>query len=155
MAKPILRNRKPEDKLNLLNVKDGCYLDELTYGTIFPMKEQEAKVGGKEYVYSGKIRRGACAFLLGEGLKEKVPDIDGYNHGYTLEGIADEIFDVKDALDIYSSSEHRTFCYTNADSKLIFVGSPDKEYNLYVRFYDKDANGSNHRWCVIYAEEAE
>lgn len=153
MAKPIKRNREPKKTLNLVSVEEGLYFDEVTYGEIFPLKEEEASVGGKEFVYEGKIRRGQCAFIGGKDLKDRFPTMEGFNHGFTLEGVAKNIFDVKNSLNIYSEAEKRTFCYTNHNSQLYFVGDPEKVYRFYIRFYDKVNDGTNERWAVLYAEE--
>lgn len=153
MAKPVKRNRVPKKKINLTDVKPGLYLDEITYGDILPLTEQEASVGGKEYVYEGKLHHGKIAFVGGEGLKEIFPEMEGFNHGFTLEGVAPKIFEVRNALNIYSETEKRLFSYSTKKSELHFLGDPKKVYKLYLRFYDKQNEETTERWAVLYVEE--
>lgn len=154
MAKPVKRNRKPITKIDYTAVDDGIYLDDVSFGEIHLMKKifsTEAEVD--EYVYEGKLHEGEIKFLAGEKLSFQLPTMDGYNHGYTLEGDAQKIFKVEDALDVYSNDEDRTFNYTKANSKLVFIGDKKKDYVVFVRFYDNCYGDLNNRWAVIFAEE--
>jgi hypothetical protein len=154
MAKAVKRNRAPIQKVDYTAVENGIYIDEVSFGEIHLMEQtfsNEACVD--EFVYEGKLHNGEVKFITGEKLATQIPGMNGYNHGYTLEGIAQEIFKVENALDIYSTDEGRTFNYTKTDSKLVFVGDKKKEYVIYVRFYDNCYGDENNRWAVIFAEE--
>lgn len=154
MARPIKRNRLPIKKLNYTSLEAGIYLDEVAYGEIHKMETQSAeKDTVTEFVYEGNLHHGEVKFITGEKLQNQIPEMEGFNHGYTLEGIANEIFAVENSLDIYSNSEQRTFNYTKKDSKLIFKGDEKKEYSLFVRFYENCYGENNNRWAVIYASE--
>lgn len=154
MAKLDKRKKLPVQKIDYTNVEDGIYLDDVSYGEIHPMKKifsSEACVD--EYVYEGKLHRGEIKFIAGENLAYQIPAMAGYNHGYTLEGLAQKIFKVENALDIYSNDENRIFNYTKEGSSLVFVGDKKKEYVVFVRFYDNCYGDVNNRWAVIFAEE--
>lgn len=152
MSKPIKRNREKINRINFLNLGDGVYLNEVSVGQLHLMREQDAVVGGKEYVYEGKLNAGEITFIGGADLKTTLVERDGFNHGYTLEGVAKEIFTGDAALNIYNPVEHRTFVYTNSSAALTFVGDPEKEYRLFVRFYENTYGDNNNRWGVIYGE---
>jgi hypothetical protein len=155
MAKLAKRNRAPIQKLDYSKkLPEMIYLDELAYGEVHPLKLTKAMDSQvDEYVYCGKLHQGEIKFLAGDKLDCQIPDIDGFNHGYTLEGLANDIFEVQAALDIYSSVEKRTFNYTKNDSKLVFKGDKKKDYAIYIRFYDNCVGNINNRWAVIFAEE--
>lgn len=158
MAKTNRRYAKKgrqEKKINLLHIDDGVYLDETSYGTIHKMSfNYQSIFHVAEYMYSGTLHQGNIRFLIGEDLKEVAPVLEDYNHGFTLEGAAKEIFKVENSLNIYSPIEKRIFSYVNGKSVLKFVGDPSKSYDLYIRIYD-NANGyNNDRWVVLYAEES-
>lgn len=154
MAKPVKRNRLPIKKLNYTSLEDGIYLDDVAFGEIFKMELQKAEGSSvDEYVFEGKLHHGEIKFITGEKLLNQIPTMDGFNHGYTLEGDAQKIFHVEEALDIYSTNEQRIFNYTKKGSKLVFNGDLKKEYVIYVRFYDNCYGDDNNRWAVIFAEE--
>ncbi|QOS39432.1 hypothetical protein DYE49_02745 [Treponema rectale] len=155
MAKLAKRNREPLKKIDYTKeLTKTIYLDEMSFGQVHPMTLKKADVSNvDEYVYCGKLHKGEIKFLAGDKLGYQLPEMVGFNHGYTLEGIAPSIFEVQDALDVYSSIEKRTFNYTKKDSKLIFKGDKKKDYAIYVRFYDNCVNNVNNRWAVIFAEE--
>ena len=149
-------NKKTESakRLNLLNLPDGVYFDEKSFGMIHLMTAQKSIFGIDEYVYKGKIHKGRCCFLTGKNLSKCAPSGDNWNHGFTLEGIAQEIFTVDKALIAKNAAERRTFCYTNSNSVLKFVGDPKKKYNIFARIYENAYGIGNYRWVVIYAEAA-
>lgn len=153
MAKPVKRNRQPIEKIDYIETLDGVYIDDVAFGELHLMKVEKAKASYvDEFVYEGKLHNGEIKFLGGSTLVQ-MPSMAGFNHGYTLEGDAQYIFEVENALDVYSSNEKRTFNYTQASSKLKFIGDSSKEYVLYVRFYENCYGNLNNRWAVIYAEE--
>jgi hypothetical protein len=146
--------RKTVKRLNLLKLVDGVYFDEKGFGEVHLMNENESIFGVKEYVYKGKIHKGRCGFVSGKKLAVKIPEKDDWNHGYTLEGLSQDIFKVDNALVIKNGMEKRTFCYINHRSTLKFVGDPTKEYALYVRIYENAYGIENNRWVVIWSELA-
>lgn len=154
MAKPTKRNRKPITKLDYSSISDGIYIDEVSFGEIHKLELRVAEASNvDEYVYEGKLHKGEIKFVTGEKLATVIPTYTGFNHGFTLEGEAKYIFEVENALDVYSNNESRTFNYTKVDSKLIFKGDSRKTYAIYVRFYENCLGNNNNRWAVIYAEE--
>ncbi len=154
MAKPVKRNKEAVKKIDYSMVKEGIYLDEVSYGEIHQMdKKFSNETYVDEYVYEGKLHSGEVKFITGDKLLMQIPSMDGYNHGYTLEGDAQKLFKVENALDVYSSDEMRTFNYTKVDSKLVFIGDQKKTYTIYVRFYDNCYGSLNNRWAVIYVED--
>lgn len=154
MAKPVKRNKEAVSKIDYTNVKEGIYLDEVSFGEIHQMEKKFSnETFVDEYVYEGMLHSGEVKFITGDKLSIQIPSMGGYNHGYTLEGKAQEIFQVESALDVYSSDEMRTFNYTKEDSKLVFIGDQKKKYTLYVRFYDNCYGNLNNRWAVIYVKD--
>ncbi len=151
MAKPVKRNRKPIKKVDVLNLPEGIYLDEKGFGEIHPLSSHRAVSGEPELVYEGPLHKGKIGLVTGKDLKVNIPSL-GYDHGYTLEGKAQEIFVVDNGLDIYSPSEKRTFCYINPSSSLVFIGDPSKKYRIYFRIYENCYGNNNNRWVVINAE---
>lgn len=155
MAKPVKRNRKPIAKVDFSDFKEGIYLDDVAFGNVYPLMKRKSDFSEdvEEFVFEGKLHHGEIRFLTGDGLAVALPEVEGYNHGYTLEGDAVHLFKVENALDIYSDNEKRTFNYTKKDSRLIFVGDSKKDYVLFVRFYENCYGDFNNRWAVIFAEE--
>ncbi|MFA6861235.1 MAG: hypothetical protein WCR56_02500 [Bacilli bacterium] len=147
------QSRRNGKKLNLLKLVDGVYFDERGFGEVHLMNENESIFGVKEYVYKGYIHKGRCGFVSGKKLAVKIPCKEEWNHGYTLEGAAQDIFKVDNALCIRNGMEKRTFCYINSKSVFKFVGDPNVQYALYVRFYENCYGVENNRWVVIWAEE--
>lgn len=154
-TKRTAKRVKAEKKINILDIKDGVYLDEKSFGTVKLMEKNEKCIFGiDEYMYSGKLHKGRIGFLVGKDLKQVAPIQDDYNHGFTLEGAAKDIFEVEKALNIYNAAEKRTFSYVNGKSVLKFVGNPAQKFDIYVRIYDNAYGIENYRWVVIYAEES-
>ena len=152
MARPVKRNRLPLEELNYTNVANGVYLDEVQFGMIHELKKQKQSHSEvEEFVFKGKLHKGEVKFICGDRLKEVSPILEGFNHGYTLEGKAQELFEVRGALDIFSKNENRSFNYTKEGSTLVFVGSDKEEVTLYVTFYENCYGEMNNRWAVIYA----
>lgn len=152
-----MQRRTPKSKVrvetvDIMNIKDGVYISEQSYGTVREMKENANSLySQREFVYRGKLHNGTVSFIMGEDLAVKAPKGENFNHGYTLEGDAKDIFQVEDALIKYNPYEKRLFCYINKDSKLKFVGDPTKSYDIYIRIFSE--NGIDDlRWVVIYAE---
>lgn len=104
-----------------------------------------------EFVYSGRIETGDVQFEIVKVIP--VPENKVPNHGYTLEGIADKIFKVENALRCWHDEQGRSFVYVKEDSKLTFVGDPSVQYNIYVRLFENEFGTENNRWIVIYADE--
>lgn len=144
-----------EKRLNMLNLKKGIYLNEIAYGKLHLLKEDKSPYGDKEYVYKGRIHKGEVKFVTGYDLEKVIPVHGDWDYGYTLEGLARELFVAEKALVRENPIEKRTFVYVNPESKLCFTGDLGKEYNLFVRVFDNDDLGNpNFRWVVIYLEEA-
>ncbi len=153
--KRTVRRPKAEKKINLLDIKEGVYLDEKSFGTVKKLEKNDKCIFGiDEYMYHGKLHKGRIGFVLGQELKQVAPVLEDFNHGYTLEGESQKIFSVEHALNVYSAWEERTFSYVNGKSELKFVGDPTKSYDIYVRIYDNAYGIENYRWVVIYAEES-
>lgn len=152
MAKPTKRNRRPVEKADVLNFKEGVYLNEKSYGEVHLLDEQFDENNEVEYVFEGKLHKGAVALNTGKTLQITIPSI-GYDHGYTLEGAAQEIFKAEKALSVYNPSERRTFVYINPQSKLTFVGDPEKTYKIVFHIYDNCHGENNNRWVVVFAEQ--
>lgn len=144
--------KKAAPKAKAVEVKvekqDCLYLQEVASGKLHQLTKQVASWGGEEYVLKGNIAKGKVKFVRGEKLDQNVPAV-GDDHGYTLEGKAQELFVVKNALNEKSECENRSFNYINNKSTLEFVGNAKDQVSLYVRVYD---NEENNRWVVIYAE---
>jgi hypothetical protein len=152
MAKHNRRNRPAVNKVDFRNVKEGLYLDEKSFGDVHLLNEVIDENGEKMYVYKGALHRGTLTLVTGKTLKVTIPSV-GYNCGWTLEGDANEIFTVEDALVCYNPAEHRTFCYNNEHSKLTFTGDTNKEYEMHIHVYDNCHGELNNRWVVIWAKE--
>lgn len=152
MAKPVKKNRRPIEKVDLFNLPETLYLNEKGYGEIHDLSLERGKDGVKEYVYHGKLHKGNISLVFGKELGYTIPT-PGYNHGFTLEGKAQEIFTVDCSLMVYNAMEHRFFCYINPNSELFFKGNTKKDYSIYFRIYDNVNGENNNRWVVIYAEE--
>ncbi len=146
------KTTKENKTVNLLDLKDGVYFDERAFGRVTPMSKQTSIFGCDEYVFKGRIHKGRCDFVGGKDLEEIIPEHLDYDHGYTLEGLAQKIFEVDNSLNIYSPYEDRTFCYINSKSNLKFIGDPRRNYELYVRVYDNAHGYKNNRWVVIWAQ---
>lgn len=153
MAQPVKRNREKVATIDYANVTDGIYLNETSYGLVHKLDCQVAKDSSVcEYFYKGRLHKGEIKILCGKNMDVPIPELEGFNHGFTLEGEAKNIFVVENCLDVYSNGEKRTFNYTKADSKLMFVGDKKKEYSFFIRIYDNCYGNNNFRWVVIYAE---
>lgn len=150
MSKHNRRNRAPLNKVDFRDVKAGLYLDERSFGNVHLLNEYLDENKEKMYVYRGKLHNGEISLLTGENLKTVVPSF-GYDHGWTLEGEANALFVAENALVRYNEFEHRTFCYNNETSKLMFVGNPSKQYELHIHVYDNCHGTENNRWVVIWA----
>lgn len=145
-----------EKRLNLLDMKKGVYLDEVNFGKLHLMEDGVSVYGDKQYAYVGKIHKGEIKFVTGKDTNIVFPLKGDWDYGYTLEGEANNLFKAKNALVSYNGEEDRTFIYINDDSSLEFVGGLDKEYEVYIRIFDRDENGdTNFRWVVIYASTVE
>lgn len=143
-----------EKRLNLLDLKKGVYFDEVSYGKLHRMENGTSAYGDKEYTYVGKIHKGEVKFLTGRNTDIIIPQKGDWDYGYTLEGQANQLFEAKNALVRYNEEEKRTFIYINDESKLEFLGGLDREYELYIRIFDRDPDGrTNFRWVVIFANE--
>ena len=138
--------------LNLMQAEYNVYLLEKGYGLAHRMRKQQSMFGIDEYVYTGRFHKGCIKLVNGRNMSYSLPEKERYNFGFTLEGEADKIFQVRNALCKYNSNERRRFCYTNKKSELYFVGDPFKIYSMYVRIYDNCYGYCNNRWVVIYAE---
>lgn len=153
MARPVKRNRAPINELDYAALPGGIYLDEVQFGMIHKMElHKQPKTNVDEFVFKGKLHRGEVRFITGDKLTFSLPVLDGYNHGFTLEGKAKDLFQVKDALDVFSENENRTFNYTKASSKLFYIGNMKEEITLYVTFYENCYGDNTNRWAVLYAE---
>lgn len=151
MAKLTKRNRKPIEKLDILNLPEGIYLDEKGYGEIHPLTMRDDDYGNREYVFEGSLHNGELALITGRKLTINIPT-PGYDHGFTFEGDAQRIFKVENAMTVYNPAERRSFCYINQGSKLTFVGDPKQEYEITFHIYDNIHGENNFRWVVIKAE---
>ena len=151
MAKTTKRNRKPVQKVDILNLPEGVYLDEKGFGEIHPLTVDEDDFGEREYIYRGTLHKGALAIVTGKKLTITVP-MPGYDHGYTFEGAAQEIFKVENALNVTNPAERRTFSYINPHSQLTFFGDPKQEYEIHFHIYDNCKGENNFRWVVVRAE---
>ena len=85
-------------------------------------------------------------------LEKQIPS-QGYNHGFTFEGFAQQLFVVDNACVSYNAQEDRTFAYINPTSKLMFQGDPSKKYRIYFHIYENCVGEENNRWVVVNAEE--
>lgn len=144
--------KKEYGKKNLIdinNLKGDLFLVENSFGRVHELDCREDENGEKEYRYIGRLHNGKTSLISGVKLLNVIPTA-GYDHGYTLEGVAKNIFEVENGLSIYNASEKRTFNYINANSTLNFVGDKDKTYEIYIKIYDKCGNN---RWVVIAAKE--
>jgi|WetSurMetagenome_2_1015567.scaffolds.fasta_scaffold70352_2 hypothetical protein len=139
--------------LNLKELPDGVFFDEQAFGRVHIMDVNPSIFGVDEYVYSGRIHKGRCGFLCGKKLNQEAPVLTNWDHGFTLEGVAQQIFTVDKALICVNKDENRTFCYVNHYSRLKFIGDPMKEYQLYVRIYENAFGIENYRWVVIWAQD--
>lgn len=103
--------------------------------------------GVDEYVFKGKLVKGAVKFIRKDG--KSVPTNDIYNSGYTLVGKAMQLFAVKNALvECSHTSEDQSYNYGNPKTVLEYVGD-DKVHTLYVRIYDNAHGEENDRWVTI------
>lgn len=146
------RISKVTKAVEVIHTPEGYCLNEKSFGKVHEMKKVTSVFGVDEYTYVGKLHQGEVTFIGGEGLKEVYPVKEGDNHGFTLEGKAQEIFHCENALVRHSDSENRDFVYVNPKSVLKFVGDTKKCYTIKVRFYDNCYGEGNNRWVVIYAE---
>ncbi len=153
MAKPTKRHREPIKKVDVLNLPLGIYLDEKGFGEIHLLHAHRSPNGEPEVMYEGKVHKGELALVTGKNLELQVPT-QGFNHGYTIEGFAQQLFLVENACVSYNAKEDRTFAYINPTSKLVFTGNPDKKYKIYFHIYENCIGKDNNRWVVINAEEA-
>lgn len=146
------RNRTLES-LDLKNGSTHFYMIEQGFGLVHKLRKNKSIFGIDEYVYTGRLHKGDLTFATGEELKIIVPRHGKYNYGFTLEGEANEMFKVRNALTSYNKFENRTFSYVNPNSVLEFVGDPFVNYSLYVRIYEDCYGVKNSRWVVIYAQK--
>lgn len=151
----MIQKKRTTKKLDLSHLPEGVYFDEKAFGKVHLMEVNKSIFGVDEYVYKGKIHKGRCGFLGGLRLSEQAPRPEDRDHGYTLEGLANEIFEVDNALVCHNEGDNRTYCYTNSKSALKFVGDPSKNYELYVRIYENAYGINNYRWVVIWAQYPE
>lgn len=87
-----------EKKLNMFDLADGLYFNEKSFGKLHYMKEGKSVYGDREYVFEGRIHKGEVAFVMGRDLKDMIPVKGNWNYGYTLEGMAKDLFRADDAL---------------------------------------------------------
>lgn len=152
MAKPTRRHREPVRKLDVFNLPLGVYLDEKGFGEIHLLHSHRSANGEPELMYEGLLHKGQLALVTGANLEKQIPT-QGYNHGYTLEGLAQQLFVVDYACVSYNAQEDRTFAYINPTSKLMFQGDPAKKYRVFFHIYENCVGEENNRWVVINAEE--
>lgn len=152
MAKPTRRHREPIRKLDVFNLPQGTYLDEKGYGQLHLLHSHRAKNGEPELMYEGNLHKGQLALVSGSELECEIPS-QGYDHGYTFEGFAQELFVVDNATVSYNAKEDRTFAYINPTSRLMFQGDPNKKYRIYFHIYENCVGEENNRWVVVNAEE--
>lgn len=152
MAKPTRRHREPIRKLDVFNLPLGVYLDEKGFGELHLLHSHRARNGEPELMFEGKLHKGQVSLVTGAELETEIPT-QGYNHGFTLEGFAQDLFVVDNACVSYNAKENRTFCYINPTSKLMFQGNPDKKYRIYFHIYENCVGEANNRWVVVTAEE--
>ncbi|MFA6874280.1 MAG: hypothetical protein WCR16_01505 [Bacilli bacterium] len=145
-----MRNDIPVD---FRNVRDGVYMVEEAFGAPHKLKEGVSLYGDKDYEYVGRIHKGEICFRSGKDMSKSIPAPGDWDYGYTLEGIARDLFEVEGALVNNNGQENREFAYIGPDSKLKFVGNVRKKYKLYVRCFTAE-NSEEIRWLVLYAEEA-
>lgn len=150
-AKPVAKTAEKSAPKATKVVEDTLYIEEVSSSTRHQLQKATASwnEGQVEYVYKGKLAKGVVRFLTGKNLSTTVPSTSGEDHGYTLEGKAQQLFEVSKALNVQNEWEGRSFNYINEKSTLKFVGDPKAEVSLYVRVYQ---NESDNRWVVIYAE---
>ncbi|GEM_PF-759914 len=155
MARPIRRNRPHVRKINYIKHPNGVFINQKRFGELVEREDNPKSLYKvKEYRYTGRLHQGLIEFRYGQDLKTVVPEPADYDHGYTLEGIADKLFEAQNALVIHSAIEHRSFVYINRKTTRSFVGDPNKVYSVYIRIYDNVYGNSDNRWVVLYAEEA-
>lgn len=149
----VKKNVVTEKKLNMFDLKEGIYFDEKAFGKLHLMKEGTSVYGDKEYVYEGRIHKGEVAFVLGSDLKRTIPVKGAWDYGYTLEGMAKDLFVADEALTKENEAEKRKFVYIKTNSKLRFVGDYRRNYRLHVRVFDIVDEKPNYRWLVLFLEE--
>jgi hypothetical protein len=141
-------------RLDLLNLKEGIYFNEVNFGQIHAMTASKSPFGDVQYGYVGRIHKGEIQFLTGSKLNTCIPMKGNWDYGFTLEGLAAHTFEAKDALVKVNAEEKRKFVYINDKSKLIFNGDPKLTYRLYIRIFDTNLVGqTNYRWITLYLEE--
>ncbi len=138
--------------LDLNNSENHMYMIEQSFGLVHKMRWNNSIFNTEEFVYTGRLHKGKLTFATGKDLKVVVPRRGKFNYGFALEGIAKDIFKVRNSLNIYNKFENRTFSYINPNSYLEFIGDPFVEYSLYVRIYEDCFGIKNSRWAVIYAQ---
>jgi hypothetical protein len=143
-----------EKKLDYLEMNPGVYLIETSFGKVHGMKPGVSAYQDKDFEYVGRIHKGEVKFVVGADLSSEIPVRGDYDYGYTLEGPAQRLFTVEDALDKRNADENRTFCYIKPGSRLLFVGDGRKNYHLYVRCFPQGKDERGSRWLVLYAVEA-
>ncbi len=147
-----MANSKSAASFDLLTLPRGVYLNECSYGKVHQMDEEISPVFNcREYIYTGTLHFGEIQFLGGEKLQDRYPSVADRDHGYTFEGIANDIFEVVDALNRYNDEEGRTFNYIKPGSRLIFKGVRNRVYEIHIRIYDNIYGVNNNRWVVIFA----
>jgi len=130
-------------------VPDGVYLEYPESGMVVYLAKRVSVYGDLEYSYSGELPDGKVRLVsVKDGIPHFIPTYDGWNHGYTLEGVGRAYFHAAEAITRYEPSEDRSFVYVNPQSELSFVGGMGKKFELSVRFFKEAAYGPV-RWAVI------
>ena len=107
--------KKTVKKVDIIKTPEGICLNEKSFGKVHELEKKTSIFGVEEYIYRGKLHQGEITFVGGEGLQDVYPTKEGENHGYTLEGEAQKLFQAENALVRHSESEDRDFVYVNPD----------------------------------------
>ncbi len=153
-----MAKNKNAKKLDLTNLVQGVYLNEVSFGQLHLLDEVASPYGGVEYFYKGRIHKGTLNLSSGGSAEHLIPAHKPEAHGYTLQGEARKLFEATNALTVQDDKQDSTYIYINPKSTLKYIGNPTKEYELYIRIFN-DFNApatlaDDNRWAVIYAKAA-
>lgn len=126
---------------------DGLYLRD-SHGKVITFA-QPTNNNTRYYAFA-KIHQGRLdLFKVTDGVEKRIPEpVD--NHGYTLQGAAREIIQIQNGLSNINYSDKSIYSFINKDTKLVFVGDENKEYEINITIYDNASSGDNNdRWIAL------
>lgn len=132
----------------------GLSLSEVSYGRIHSLDRGISSYGDESYKFNGHLHKSEIVFYYGDNFSQSVPVPGNGEYGFTLEGVARQLFVSKNAYVSEAENEGRTYIYITDRTKLYFTGSTISEYAIYFRVFKEEVNNRLVRWITIYAENS-